>query len=158
METLNLDKKVDFLLESGIRILNKAYELEKKPVDIGCGVPIYASEFHIIDIVGKHPEKNLTAIALHFGVTKGAISQMVRKLEKKGLVRKVGTPGNKKNIMLELTDFGREAFAWHKSLHECMETGIRKELEQMSDSEIDRFLRIYSHIESMLNRCMERYE
>jgi len=158
MGTLNLDEKVDFLLESGIRILNKAYALEKKPVDIGHGVLLYPSEFHVIEIVEKHPEKNLTAIASHLGVTKGAISQMVRKLEKKELVKKVGIPGNKKNIMLELTDFGREAFEWHKSLHEFMETGLRKELEQMSDSEIERFLRIYGHVESMLDSCMERYE
>lgn len=158
METSNLDEKVDFLIESGIRILNKAHTLEKKPVDIGHGVFLYPSEFHVIEVVGKHPEKNLTAIASHLGVTKGAISQMVRKLEKKELVRKVSIPGNKKNIMLELTDSGQKAFEWHKSLHEFMETGIRKELEQMSDSEIERFLRIYGHIESMLDSCMERYE
>jgi DNA-binding MarR family transcriptional regulator len=87
MEILNLDEKVDALLESGIRILNKAYMLERKPVDIG-GVLLYPSEFHVIEIVGKYPEKNLTAIASHLGVTKGAVSQMVRKLEKKGSLKK----------------------------------------------------------------------
>jgi DNA-binding MarR family transcriptional regulator len=158
METLNLDEKVDSLLESGIRILNKAYALEKKPVDIVPGILLYPSEFHVIEITGKHPEKNLTAIASHLGVTKGAISQTVRKLEKKGLVKKVGLPGNKKNVVLELTDSGWKAFEWHRSLHEFMETEIRKELEQMSYSEIERFLRIYGHFENMLDSCMKRYQ
>jgi DNA-binding MarR family transcriptional regulator len=158
MDTLSIEEKLDFLFENSVRILNKAYTLEKKPVDIGNGVLLYPSEFHLIEIVGKYPEKNLTSIALHSGVTKGAISQVVRKLEKKGLVKKVSTPGNKKNIMLELTNFGRDAFEWHRSLHDSMEIEIKKELEKMSDSEIDRFLRIYGHIESMLDRCMERYD
>lgn len=155
---LSLDEKVDSLIGSGIRILNKAYALEKKPVDIGHGVLLYPSEFHVIEIVGKNPTENLTFIAFHLGVTKGAISQMVKKLEKKGLVKKVHTPENKKDIMLELTDFGREAFDWHRSLHESMEKGIRKELERMNDAELEAFLRIYGHIEGMFDRCMERYE
>jgi DNA-binding MarR family transcriptional regulator len=157
VEKSNLDKKVDSLIENGIRILNKAYALEKKPVDIGRGVLLYPSEFHIIEIVGKSPTENLTSIASHLGVTKGAISQMVKKIEKKRLVKKVRIPGNKKDITLELTDLGQEAFEWHRALHESMETGIRKELELMSDSEIEAFLRIYGHIEGMLDRCMERY-
>lgn len=157
MDKLNLDEKVDSLIESGVRILNKAYELEKKPVDIGHGVLLYPSEFHLIDTVGKNPAENLTSIASRFGVTKGAISQMVKKLEKKGIVEKVRVPGNKKDIMLELTEFGKEAFEWHKSLHESMEIGIRKELEQMSDAETEALLRVYGHLEGMLDRCMERY-
>lgn len=154
---MNLDEKVTALLETGIRILNKAYALEKKPVDMGHGVLLYPSEFHVIETVGKHPAENLTSISFHLGVTKGAISQMVKKLEKKGLVKKSRIPGNKKNIMLELTDFGKEAFEWHRSLHESMETGIRKELERMNDAEIEAFLRVYGHLEGMLDRCMERY-
>ncbi len=154
---MNLDEKVTTLLETGIRILNKAYALEKKPVDMGHGVLLYPSEFHVIETVGKHPAENLTSIASHLGVTKGAISQMVKKLEKKGLVKKVHIPGNKKDIVLELTDFGKEAFEWHRSLHESMETGIRKELERITDDEIEAFLRVYGHLEGMLDRCMERY-
>jgi DNA-binding MarR family transcriptional regulator len=157
VDKLSLDEKVDSLIESGIRILNKAYALEKKPVDIGHGVLLYPSEFHLIETVGKNPAENLTSIASQLGVTKGAISQMVKKLEKKGLVEKVRISGNKKEIMLELTDFGKAAFEWHKSLHESMETGIRKELERMNDTEIEAFLRVYGHFEGMLDRCMERY-
>lgn len=157
MDKLSLDEKVDLLIGRGIRILNKAYALEKKPVDMGHGVFLYPSEFHLIETAGKNPAENLTSISSRLGVTKGAISQMVKKLEKKGLVKKVRVPENKKDIMLELTDSGREAFEWHKSLHESMEAGIRKELESMSNSEMETFLRVYGHLEGMLDRCMERY-
>ena len=156
MNELNVDKKIDSLIGNGIRLLNKAYALEKKPVDIGNGVLLYPSEFHLIEAIGKNPEKNMTSIASRLGVTKGAISQMVKKLEKKGLVKKAHIPGNRKDITLELTDLGEEAFEWHKSLHESMETAIRKELEQMSDAEIETFLRIYEHLEGMLDLCMRR--
>lgn len=111
----------------------------------------------MIETVGKNPEENMTFIAFRLGVTKGAISQMVKKLEKKGLLKKARIPGNKKDIVLELTDFGKEAFEWHRSLHESMETGIKKELEKMNDAEIEAFLRVYGHLEGMLDLCMERY-
>jgi len=157
VDKLSLDEKVDSLIGSGIRILNKAYALEKKPVDKGHGVLLYPSEFHLIETAGKNPAETLTSMASRLGVTKGAISQMVKKLEKKGVIKKVRIPGNKKDILLELTDFGKEAFEWHKSLHESMETGIRKELEKMSDAEIETVLRVYGHLEGMLDLCMERY-
>ncbi|WP_410508787.1 MarR family transcriptional regulator [Methanosarcina hadiensis] len=157
MDKPGLDEKVDSLIEGGIRILNKAYALEKKPVDIGHGVLLYPSEFHLIEAVGKNPAENMTSIAYRLGVTKGAISQMVKKLEKKGLVEKVRTPENKKEITLKLTEFGKEAFEWHRSLHELMEAGIRRELEKMSDTEIEAFLRVYGHLEGMLDRCIEGY-
>ncbi|AKB35273.1 Transcriptional regulator, MarR family [Methanosarcina siciliae C2J] len=153
---MNLNEKVTALLETGIRTLNKAYMLEKKPVDLRNGILIHPSEFHIIEVVGKYPEKNLASIASHLGVTRGAISQMVRKLEKKGLVERVRTPDNKKNVMLELTGFGKEAFEWHKALHESLETGIREELEQMSDSDIEKLLKVHKHFERMLDRCMKQ--
>jgi hypothetical protein len=38
-----------------------------------------------------------------------------------------------------------------------METGIREELEKMNDAEIEAFLRVYGHLEGMLDRCMDRY-
>lgn len=157
VDKLSLDEKVDSLIGGGIRILNKAYALEKRPVDIGRGVLLYPSEFHLIETVGKNPAENLTTIASRLGVTKGAISQMGKKLEKKGLIEKVHVPGNKKDIVLELTDFGKEAFEWHRSLHESMESGIREELERMNDAGIEVFLKVYGHLEGMLDRCMERY-
>lgn len=32
--------------------------------------------------------------------------------------------------------------------------GIRKELEQMSEAEREAFLRVYGHLEGMLDRCV----
>ncbi|WP_424353238.1 hypothetical protein [Methanosarcina mazei] len=57
MDKLSLEEKVDLLIENGIRILNKAYALEKKPVDMGHGVLLYPSEFHLIETAGKNPQK-----------------------------------------------------------------------------------------------------
>lgn len=57
VDKLSLDEKVDSLIGGGIRILNKAYALEKRPVDIGRGVLLYPSEFHLIETVGKNPRK-----------------------------------------------------------------------------------------------------
>lgn len=45
VDKLSLDEKVDYLIESGIRIMNKAYAFEKKPVDIVHGVLLSLRNF-----------------------------------------------------------------------------------------------------------------
>jgi transcriptional regulator, MarR family len=58
-------------------------------VDIGYGDVLSASEIHLIDIAGRYPQEKLSEIATRLGITKGAVTQMVQKLEEKGYVRRV---------------------------------------------------------------------
>ncbi|WP_269850918.1 hypothetical protein [Methanosarcina horonobensis] len=51
-------------------------------------------------------------------------------MKKKDLWKRSAFQEIKKEVVLELTEFGKEAFEWHRSLHESMEAGIRKELEK----------------------------
>lgn len=80
--------------------------IEKKPWDFGTGSRIYLAEIQAVSVIGEHPSANLTRIAEMMGVTRGAISQTVRKLVAKKLAIKTSTR-NQKEINLVLTDFGR---------------------------------------------------
>jgi DNA-binding MarR family transcriptional regulator len=106
--------KIHELKEAFLRIINKFNELEKIPIDHGTGDLLYASEINTLEIIGKSPGINFTQIARKRGVTKGAVSQIVAKLVRKGLVVKKQALDNGKTVLLELSDMGAIAFENHE--------------------------------------------
>ncbi len=72
------------------RAMEMAAELEKKPRDFGTGEKLYSAEIHMIEAIGESENENqkvsVTDIADYFGITKGAVSQTLKKLESKEFV------------------------------------------------------------------------
>jgi len=78
------EKTREKIVELFIRLANKYHSLEKIQVDYGAGHPLYHSERHMIDQIGGNPGINITEFTDIIGVTKGAVSQVVKKLETEG--------------------------------------------------------------------------
>jgi DNA-binding MarR family transcriptional regulator len=104
----DLNELVDLFLD----ILHKFSLIEKKPWDAGTGSRIYLAEIQTVAMIGDHPDINMTQLSGLMGVTRGAVSQMVRKLVAKKLVTRTSSR-NQKEINLGLTEYGdkvREAY------------------------------------------------
>jgi DNA-binding MarR family transcriptional regulator len=86
-------------------------------LSFGTGVLMHTKEIHTVQAIGRHPGINVTKLAEQSGVTKGAVSQTISKLVRKGLVRKTHAPGNEKEVILELTDLGWVGFQNHEKFH-----------------------------------------
>lgn len=66
------------------------------------------------------------ALTRYLGATKGTISQTVKALERKQLIAKAGRPGEKRSVVLELTEAGRAVMAkdpWSTLATACEELG-----------------------------------
>ena len=100
------------------RIFMKYDILEKSPVDIGTGDKFNGAQIHMIEAIGKGKGKTVTALSKYFMVTKGAISQIVSRLNKMGYITKTKRIGNDKEIILELTEKGRQAYRMHEKYNE----------------------------------------
>jgi DNA-binding MarR family transcriptional regulator len=99
-------------------MVNKYNALEKIPARHGTRHNLYHSERHMLDKIGENTGMNVTEFATAAGVTKGAISQLVSKLEKKGIVRRYKKSTNDKEVFLELTKTGQEVHRQHKEINE----------------------------------------
>lgn len=55
------------IVDSLVRIMNKAATIEQQPLDIGHGVLLYASEVHLIDVAGRYPDEGVSQIASRLG-------------------------------------------------------------------------------------------
>lgn len=120
--------------------------VERKMNDYGTGKLITASEIHTIEVVGNHPEANLTELAEARGMTKGALSKQLSKLEKTGYVSRYRTADNKKECYFHLTDLGAAAYEGHYNWHEKNDSKTYEKYRKYSQEErqlILEFLGIY---------------
>jgi DNA-binding MarR family transcriptional regulator len=82
---------------------------------------------------------SVTDIAEILGITKGAVSQTLKKLEKKGLVIKAADPLNQSRLLVDLTAKGKVAYYAHEHWHETMDGGFRDYFMSLPEDKL-RFL------------------
>ncbi|MCD6485920.1 MAG: MarR family transcriptional regulator [Syntrophobacterales bacterium] len=136
------------------RIINKFTSIEKKPRDFGTGDLLYPSEIHNIEIIGRNPGINVTNLAKKLGVTKGAVSQTVNKLERKNLVEKFRNSDNEKEVMLKLQKKGEIAFNGHEAFHAKFYSEITDEVDDMTSEQIQFFQSILAKIDKYVTTYM----
>lgn len=117
--------------ESLLRVLNKFLENQKKPRNYGLDELLYPSEVHTIMLIGQNPGTGVTEIASKCGITKGAVSQMVYKLEQKELISKETDPVDNKRVSLKLTNKGKIAFYSHERMHEKIDKQLLDFLDNL---------------------------
>lgn len=115
MRTLQDMKKELFLLTS---TLNRYTQVNKKPMDFGVGVDIYPSEIHTVQRLCESGPMGVTELAELSGVTKGAMSQLVGKLVRKGLVYRETDETNQSKLRIIPTELGEKAQEGHMRFHE----------------------------------------
>lgn len=109
-----------------------------------CGNPAAAEllqdmtlmELHVLDAVGQLEPVNGITISKHFGIFKGTVSKITRRLAAKNLIRKEFLPHNKKEILFKTTPLGKEIFHLHQALHRQMKIGVVQFLQKYDDQEL----------------------
>ncbi len=139
-EILNLSEKVIF----------EVIAREKRPIELPGGEKIFRFEIHIIDLIGKNEGVTVNELAKLLNVTKGAVSQVITKLDKRNIVKKIKTLNNRKNVNLYLTEKGNTIFEGHKRFHENIDNKIAKSFEKYSKSEIELIKRILINLRTTM--------
>ncbi len=119
-----------------------AYSVERRHIQL------YSSEAHAIDRIGAASDINMTALSVQLGLTKGAISKMVRKLEGMGLIRRYQYMTNRKEVYLMLTPLGEKVRVDHNLFHESTNGGLRDFMAGLNPAQMElitEFLSRYQH-------------
>jgi len=133
-------------------IMRLTRELEKAPRPSGTDEPLSHSEINLIEIIGDNRDLSVTDIGRHLGITKGAVSQNLKRLESKGLSGKETDPKNLSRTIVTLTSTGYTAYSAHKHWHETMDGGFAKYLDDMDEKEITVIVRFLEKVEGFLRR------
>jgi len=132
-----MDLKARKLSEVFLRIMHKVIENQKKPRRYGIDDLLYPSEIHTIMMIGIHKDVHISELARFLGITRGAVSQMVARLENKGLIGKKTDPQNATRSLLSLTNKGKVAYYAHEQYHEETDTPL---IEYITDLTEDQYI------------------
>ncbi len=153
-----MDRKIacEEIMGLFIRMVNKYNALEKIPVKYGSNKDLFHSERHMLDQIGDNPDMNVTEFAASIGVTKGAISQVVKKLENKGVVRRFKKSGNDKVVLIKLTKSGEDIYEKHKKINEQTILPLYEEFKKYPDDKIDFLVTMFKWFDEFLNSSKEK--
>ena len=139
-------------------IMNLTQQLEKVPKKFGTGEFLSRSEIHLIEIIGDNEGLSVTDIGMYLGITKGAVSQSLKRLEAKGFSLKKTDPENLSRSIVMLTAKGFTAFWAHKHWHETMDGGFLQYMEELGTSEINIIINFLERVEDFLTRRVQSRE
>lgn len=104
------------------RTIHKYNQYEKRPQKYCSDVILTQPEIHTVAIIGDQEGISVTELAKVRGITKGAASQMIYRLEDKDLVEKRISPESDSKLNLYLTKKGKKARKEHRKIHETIRT------------------------------------
>ena len=123
--------------------------LERSPRSFGNAGTLTPSEIHTIDAIGNEGGVLMSELALRLGITKGAVTQIVDRLESKELAIRSPHPTDSRSIFISLTEKGREAFRVHEEIHVSFYQELRS---TFSEEEIDIFERCLMKLTEAMKR------
>lgn len=118
------------------RLIMQLQRLERNPRTFGEAGPLTPSEIHTIDAIGCGEGILMSELAARLGVTKGAVTQIVKRLEDKDFVKRSPHPEDSRSILVSLKVKGKIAFQAHEEVHHGFYRQLR---DQLSQKEIEVF-------------------
>lgn len=134
-----------------LRIIHKHSRIEETPIRTGRSAGLTAKELLSLSAIGQQEGLNIKSVGDRLGVSKSAASQMVGRLERKGLARKEKAPANDKDVLTYLTETGWEAFAAHKAFHERHLKTLVEQLKEFPDTQLTVAAAILAVVESVMD-------
>lgn len=112
------------------RLFLQLRRLERQPHSFGEAGALTPSEIHTIDAIGYEGSILMNELAARLEVTKGAVSQLIVRLEAKQLVIRSSYPHDSRGILISLTGKGKEAYKAHEEVHIQFYDKLRSQLSQ----------------------------
>lgn len=111
-----------------LKFHNEVVKISRRPNSYGTKYPVYQSEIHMIDFIGRNPGLNVSEISEGTGMSISAASQIIKKLCHKNFLAK---ERYKKEVTVYLTEDGMKLFEGHREYHVTLnQYSVFKDLEK----------------------------
>jgi DNA-binding MarR family transcriptional regulator len=132
------------------RVTNRLIFLEKRTVFRHEGLRLHPSEIHLMQVIAEHPDLSAGEIAQKLGVSNGAVSQTLARLERKGVITKAKDPSLKNRVSAAFTVSGREAIQRFEEDRASSLESFSNYLAGLSDRERQVIGSFLSHVDEFL--------
>lgn len=126
-------KQLDFLCEQFLQTVHRFGELEKESHTFSGEQVLHLSETHTIVAIGSRDRINMVTLSKLQGVSRSAVTQMVSRLVKKGFVKKEVSPETENEVLLSLTEKGKQVCQWHERQHQWLRGQLTELLSRYPD-------------------------
>lgn len=144
-------KKHDFVKQLN-KVINNFLFLERKRIFSFQGIDLYPSEIHLLLVIDEKQNTNATRMAERLGITKGAISQVLTRLQKKGVITKTKDPYSKNEITVSFTDVGAKAIKEFKKVKYQSDKQYNAYLATLNEHELEVLKRFLTYLEGITSK------
>jgi DNA-binding MarR family transcriptional regulator len=147
----NMKVMMKQVIEKYMLMVEKISSTTRMSQTFGTDVEIYRSEIHVMQLIDNYGHLHVSEIARRIGVTKGAVSQILKKLEHKDLVQKYRDTTNNTRQQVRLTSKGVKACEGHKNYHSEHDKEMFDFLENLNEHDL-------SVIENFMGKAIHMVE
>ncbi|MGD1815539.1 MAG: MarR family transcriptional regulator [Pleomorphochaeta sp.] len=134
-----------------LRIVTKVSEIDQKTRYYGTDTQLHNAEIHLIKAINENEGIHVTGLAQKLGVTKGAVSQILVKLQKKNMIVKETDPNNLSKLILKLTPKGKIANDNHEKLHQQFNELFYSVTDKYTKQEKELLKDFFDSLENQIN-------
>ena len=113
-------------------------------------VKLHPSEIHVLLLVEAGQGTNVTRMADRLGITKGAVSQTLTRLERKGLLTKERNPQARNELTLSFTPLGRRAARRARRIQDEVQGHLDAYLSSIGTRERNTIQRFLAELSTVL--------
>jgi DNA-binding MarR family transcriptional regulator len=127
-----------------VNVLNREMKTAR---DYGIGFKLCHSEVTLLDIIKAHQNATASDLSRILGVTTGAVWQVSKKLQDKGLIESYQIEDNKKEVYFRLTELGKKAGRGHRKHHEGINAGLFDYFSRLTERDLKK---IHEFLDSVI--------
>ena len=132
-------------------IATRFQEIERQCCKFGTDVDIHMAEIHTIMAIHNNEGIHVGGLADRLGVTKGSVSELLRRLDHKGLAYKAKDPLKMTRLNVFLTEKGKAAHSRHMGFHSQLDGLVDEAMSTRSPEEIKSIVDFLGEILDRLN-------
>ncbi|KAJ52853.1 DNA-binding MarR family transcriptional regulator [Clostridium tetanomorphum] len=138
-------RKYRNFVEKMIKFGNSYAQSYKTEYNYNTPIKFSASQLQVMEYILENEERceNMAEIACRLGISSSAFSKNVNKMVKKGLLEKFHASDNRKDVIIKVSDFGKEIYKLYSEY--AYETALKKMfeiLDQIPNEYITKFTEI----------------
>lgn len=141
------------IVNSLFDVLRSMMETEKEAKDYGTGHLLYHSEMKFLEMVYRNPEANAIELSEALKVTRGAITQMGKRMEDRGFVLRFSKPDNRKEKYYRLTDLGKTLRQAHQQYHAKANEQMCQYLRSLTQEELALIMQFLGKLSELMPLC-----
>jgi DNA-binding MarR family transcriptional regulator len=147
-----MDNHTETCTAQFFRIIDKVLLMKKNnTITIEKGLKLYPSEIHLILLIRNEQIGNYSSIVQNLEITKGAVSQTISRLVKKGIVEKIRSGSNNNDLTIRLTPLGLKVQIECKEIQASFMNQVSSYFISLSQNDREIIGKFLTHIEANMN-------